>query len=153
MAMKSNDLHVGSVGESGRLKPTGPRAWAPAVGMAVLIFLASSAPATDLPGGLPPGTDKLIHAFVYAVLGGLIARALWWRSQRPAALQLAGAAALLATLYGVTDEVHQLFVPGRHFEIADLIADAAGGLLGAALTIGVFRRRASQRPLGDQPGS
>lgn len=33
------------------------------------------------------------------------------------------ASVVFTTLYGVTDEIHQLFVPGRHFEIKDLLVD------------------------------
>ena len=33
-------------------------------------------------------------------------------------------------IYGLSDEVHQLFVVGRYFEVSDLIADAVGSLAG-----------------------
>ena len=37
----------------------------------------------------------------------------------------------LVALYGVLDEFHQYFVPGRSVEFYDALADATGGLLGA----------------------
>ena len=37
-----------------------------------------------------------------------------------------------ASLYGASDEFHQSFVPGRHVEIADWLADTLGGGVGAA---------------------
>jgi hypothetical protein len=121
--MKSNNLHVGAL-----------RAWWPALITAVGIFFASSMPASNIPGRWPPGTDKVVHALVYGLLAGLVARAWWRRARGPVtALQLFLAAASVAVGYGLTDEVHQLFVPGRHFELADLAADAVGASLGAFL--------------------
>ena len=40
-------------------------------------------------------------------------------------------AAVLAAAYGLTDEIHQIFVPLRSVELADWMADAVGGLAGA----------------------
>ena len=38
---------------------------------------------------------------------------------------------LLVGLYGVVDEFHQYFVPGRDASIYDIAADMAGGIMGA----------------------
>jgi len=32
----------------------------------------------------------------------------------------------IAFLYGVSDEIHQYFVPGRHPDVLDVVADASG---------------------------
>jgi VanZ family protein len=113
------------------------RAWAPTVAWALLLFVMSSIPGQALPplGGSFFGidTDKLVHGSVYAVLGALI-----WRSLRltrpllspPRAVLIAAAA---AALYGVTDELHQLFTLQRSADWRDAVADGAGGLAGAAL--------------------
>jgi VanZ like family len=104
-------------------------AWLPVVAWAGLIFTLSSIP--DLGTGLG-GWDlvlrKLAHAAEYAVLGVLLLRAIG----RP------GPAFALATLYAVTDEIHQAFVPGRQASPVDLAIDAAGAAIGIAL---VTRRR------------
>ena len=42
-------------------------------------------------------------------------------------------AVLLTVAYGLTDEVHQSFVPGRTPELRDLAADALGAAAGAGL--------------------
>ena len=77
-----------------------------------------------------PGQDKLFHLVVFGILGffvmgslpaardGYRRRQLWW-------------VALAVMLYGVSDEFHQHFVPGRTVEFFDVVADALGGLLGA----------------------
>ncbi len=36
---------------------------------------------------------------------------------------------LAAILYGLSDEIHQLYVPGRMFDILDILADSFGALL------------------------
>jgi VanZ family protein len=38
---------------------------------------------------------------------------------------------LLSSLYGVTDELHQAFVPGRVASIGDLVADSIGAFTGS----------------------
>jgi VanZ family protein len=48
----------------------------------------------------------------------------------------------LVGLYGVFDEIHQYFVPGRHADGLDMLADIGGGLLGAALMFLLLRRYA-----------
>lgn len=40
---------------------------------------------------------------------------------------------IMASLYAVTDEVHQLFVEGRSGEVLDVLIDSGGALTGAAL--------------------
>ena len=50
--------------------------------------------------------------------------------ERASRVGVAIAAWLVATLYGVTDEWHQMYVPGRTSELRDLVNDAAGALAG-----------------------
>jgi VanZ family protein len=109
-----------------------------AVLWAGVLFYASSQPNPFplLPRGLFTH-DKLLHAGAYAVLGALACGALVWRRLRwVRALVLAS---LVATAYGVTDEWHQSYVPGRDADPHDLLADAAGALVGA-LAAGVILR-------------
>jgi VanZ family protein len=79
-----------------------------------------------------PLQDKGIHVVEYAVLGWLCASASsrTWRSA--AAWRTAAFAVFISVLWGVSDEIHQAFVPGRSTELADLIADLAGSIAGAA---------------------
>lgn len=95
---------------------------------AMLIFALSSIPGKSLPEVPALHYDKVIHAFVYGVLGGLCCLVLLPSLPRRFAIP---AAAMIATVYGATDEFHQLFVTGRSADLYDLAADACGGLLGA----------------------
>lgn len=96
-----------------------------ALGYAGLIFFLSSQSSFPVPRGIF-SFDKVIHLVEYAVLALLVARAL-----RPWPHAAFGAI-VLATLYGVSDEFHQSFVPGRSSDPYDAIADGLGALLGAA---------------------
>jgi VanZ family protein len=98
--------------------------WGPVVVWMAVIFALSSVP--DLPA--PPGgiTDKAAHAWEYAPLGLLLVRALGGRRwTAPTARAVAGAI-LIAAGYGLVDEVHQLFVPGRQGDWYDAAADVLG---------------------------
>ena len=82
--------------------------------------------------------DKLLHAGGYAVLGAFLRLAL--ARVRPARRALV-LAVLLASAYGATDELHQLFVPGRSADVRDWAADVVGATAGAALAAAFLRRR------------
>jgi len=73
--------------------------------------------------------DKLLHCLAYAVLGLAFLFALppQWRRQRP--VQAGCATVLFCLLYGVLDEWHQSFIPGRFSGVDDVAADAAGGVV------------------------
>ena len=115
--------------------------WGPALLWAAAVFAVSSQPTLPhLPSVLD--WDKLQHAGAYAVGGLLLARALG-RGGRGALL-----AAALGSLYGASDEVHQLFVRNRSSDPVDWIADTLGVLAGVALWRLVHHhsaRRASRR--------
>lgn len=40
-------------------------------------------------------------------------------------------AVIITLLYGISDEIHQSFVPNRTYDIHDIVADGIGGLAGA----------------------
>ena len=52
---------------------------------------------------------------------------------------------IIAVLYGLSDETHQIFVPGRYFDLADLLADACGIYLGCISYLLI--RKYSQQPV------
>ena len=108
------------------------RLWLPVVAWAALIFALSSVP--DLGTGLG-GWDlvlrKIAHAGEYAVLGALLVRATG----------RAGVAFVLGTLYAISDEAHQSFVPGRLGSPVDVAIDAVGVAVGVVVWQSVRARR------------
>ena len=104
--------------------------WGPVLTVMGLIFYASSLSDPGAPGNV---SDKAAHFLVYGALGGTLLRALaGGRSARMTARRIF-ASTVLATLYGVSDEIHQMFVPPRTPDWRDVCADAFGALAGAAL--------------------
>jgi VanZ family protein len=96
-----------------------------------LIFAASSISAPPQP---PAGLSyTTVHLAEYAGLGALLVRALAGGLRARVTGPTAIAATLIATAYGVTDEIHQHFVPPRQVELLDLLADSAGAALAAGL--------------------
>lgn len=117
--------------------------WGPVLVQMGLIFAASSIPNLhELPGGTP---DWLGHGVGYALLGALALRALANARLDGVTARTAAVAIVIAALYGVTDEFHQAFVPGRSPDLTDLAADTAGAVLAAAILLGVRAMRRSSR--------
>ena len=83
------------------------------------IYLASEQPRLPGPSGVP-GFDKLAHFCAYGLMATLWVRALAVSLRPRTAACLAW---LVASAFGVTDEFHQSFVPGRSAELADWVAD------------------------------
>lgn len=101
------------------------RAWTASVLWMAVIFGFSS-----LPGGaVPGGAGAWAHFVVYAVLGALLFAS--FAHETPDLGRAVALAVLVASLYGVTDEFHQAFVPGRVPDIADWGMDTIGALAGA----------------------
>jgi VanZ family protein len=97
-----------------------------------LIFVISSFE-LEVPGIRHfPLQDKGIHFIEYAALGWLcaVASSRTWPSA--SAWRTAAFAVFISALWGLSDEIHQAFVPGRSSEVADVIADLFGSMAGAA---------------------
>ena len=112
--------------------------WVPSLLYMALIFAISSLEQPPLP--TPQfewlTIDKLYHFIEYAILGGLLAWA--FVKARPSVVPsqwVWGLAAVISILYGVSDEWHQTFVPGRCATVADWVADALGSVVGV---LGVY---------------
>ncbi len=105
--------------------------WLPVLAWAAVIFTFSSIP--SLSSGLGVWDTVLrkgAHLTEYAVLGGLLYRAL----EREAPALAAGIG------YAATDEVHQHFVRGRHASPVDVAIDAVGVAVGMLLWLRLRQR-------------
>jgi len=109
--------------------------WGPMCGYAGLIFYLSSQPHPEesLPSFVGLVSDKVLHVAEYAVLGGLCYRAFRWGTTGSWQSWAVPLAVLVAALYGLSDEVHQSFVPFRESSGLDWLADSIGATLGAAI--------------------
>ncbi len=98
----------------------------------LIVYLSSqSYPDLHVPSFLFGLSDKLVHAVEYGILAILVYRAV---SPMKKTLGRTGLAFLFAVAFGISDEIHQWFVPQRHADIWDIVADA----LGAALFIVIW---------------
>ncbi len=107
--------------------------WGPAIVLMTLIFTASAMPGSELPdlGHLDALTKKGGHMIGYAMLAVSFFHAM--SSGRKTNRLEFFAAAGLAILYSVTDEIHQMFTPGRNSSLLDVGIDAVGVFAGLGL--------------------
>jgi VanZ family protein len=104
--------------------------WLPVIFYCLVIFIQSSYPATESLPSLPH-IDKAAHAGAYALLGFLFFRAFQTTRIRKGAVLLVILSALASSVYGISDEIHQYFVPSRTADILDMAANTAGSFMGA----------------------
>jgi len=113
-------------------------AWAAVVVWAIAIFGASSLHGSQVPGRF--GT--LAHFLEYAVLGVLAAGALRIDHAESRSAMLG---VILASLYAITDEFHQAFVPGRVPDPLDWGIDTLGAICGVVVVLLASRIRRRNR--------
>ncbi len=118
-------------------------AWGPAAGWAAVLFFLGGRPGAGV--SLFPGSDKVAHLALYAVLGLALARGRLRAPSSPPHLVLV----LLGVALGVLDELHQSYVPGRDASGWDALADTLGVVAGYALFL-TNDRRAESVPPGDE---
>jgi len=104
--------------------------WLPVIIYAIIIFIHSSIPESELVEEVGV-SDKLLHLLGYAVLGYLFLRALFNYGYDTGKRQLILLAIFYSTLYGISDEIHQCFVPLRSPEVMDAVFNFFGSTLGA----------------------
>ena len=112
---------------------------APIAIMAIIFALSSRSHLPELDGGRDV-QSILGHFTVYAALGAsltVLFRSLGWRAGKAAVAAIAA-----ATLYGLTDEFHQSFVPNRDPDPFDLLVDFLGAAVGIAAIMALAGRRA-----------
>lgn len=99
--------------------------------MSCITYISSlSSPEEQLPSFFIPLNDKVIHAVEYAILGLLCFRAFEKAGGSVGAMHAFSFAVLTATLFGLSDEFHQSFVPLRQTDPLDLLADILGATCG-----------------------
>ncbi|MDI6736091.1 MAG: VanZ family protein [bacterium] len=94
-----------------------------------LLFIASSIPGDTLPETGIFWGDKFIHAVEYGLLSWIFGKALRTSGNKVFINQAAVFSVMLTILYGISDEIHQIFVPLRFPDVYDVVADGIGGIL------------------------
>ena len=106
--------------------------------MAVIFALSSMAHPPDMPSVVG---DKVGHAVLYFGLGAVFARAFAGGWFHRLTAKAAVATVICSTLYGVSDEMHQMLVPPRTVDLEDVVADGIGSAAAAALMYATARLR------------
>jgi len=127
------------------------------VGLPLLIMGAfywlSSLPGTPMPDDpalyglfywVPPSAQNALHVPAYAALAWSWCWALG--AWLPVPVARAFAACSIASAYGVFDEWHQSFVPGRYASLTDVILNVAGAVLGIWLAAWIGSRTRTIKP-------
>ena len=103
--------------------------WLPLLVMMGTITFLSHLPGNSIQLPQVYNSDKLAHISAYCALGLSYLHALpprWWPGRR---WLVGGSVVLFCLLFGIVDEFHQSFVPGRMVSGADVLADMAGSVL------------------------
>ena len=105
------------------------------------LFWLSADSTPIVPAAVFPGQDKAAHAVLYAGLAAVVSVGVRRsRQPKPPAAQF-WIPLLFACFYGMTDEIHQIFVPNRVFDPWDIAADALGAAAVQAVLCGYLWRR------------
>ena len=106
--------------------------WLPLILYCLLIYIQSANPS---PEQIPsfPFVDKVLHFLAYGIMGILFYRAYQTLRIKNNIQMLMLLSVVSASLYGISDEIHQSFVPFREAEVADVIADMLGAASGVLL--------------------
>jgi VanZ family protein len=103
----------------------------PVILFCAFIFYISSLPSPPAPSYGWKFSDKINHTGAYGIVMLLAFRASRWLFRDRSLGQQIMLSLIFTMLYGVSDEIHQAFVPNRECELYDWLADSLGGLLAA----------------------
>ena len=135
-----------------RVTPSKLHVALPLLIMGVFYWL-SSLPGTPLPDDpalyvvfywVPPSVQNALHVPAYAALAWAWCWALgaWLRVLSARVIS----ACAIASAYGVLDEWHQSFVPGRYASLTDVALNVVGAALGIWLAVWIGSRASAIKP-------
>lgn len=107
------------------------------IGQMSFIYWTSDRTWESTGDGLHPGIANFVHFVLYGGIGGLAYLACFgfWPKQAPKVLWI-----WLGTAgFGLFDEFHQSFVPGRDFSLWDVFTDGAGAVFATTTVEMVFK--------------
>jgi len=112
----------------------------PVIGLCLFIFWQSSYPGI-ISEPLFPYDDKVLHFGAYALLAFLSVRDLFAEKPLWSITKITITAIAFSCLFGLSDEIHQAFVPSRDASIGDFFADCAGSISGCFFYLKVFMHK------------
>ena len=105
----------------------------------IMLFTATSLPASNLPSVAV--SDKIKHFSAFFGLSVLLSLTLLYQSKILFFKKYFLAAALvISSIYGLLDEIHQSFVPGRNSEFLDWVADSLGAAVGVFVVFYLLKK-------------
>jgi VanZ family protein len=114
--------------------------WLPVFIYCLLIYIQSSYPSSEkIPSILY--FDKILHFAAYAFLGGLLLRALKTLPKKNNLKLVMTLSIVLSALYGISDEIHQHYVPSRNADVIDAMADIIGSIFGVYIYQSIWTKR------------
>lgn len=112
-----------------------------------IIFILSHQPGTDEDWSLFPGDDKIAHMIAYGVLAAAVIASFAPHMRQSKSTVVVGLAFIVSLLYGVSDEFHQSFIPGRFSSGADILADGAGAALICLTWLYLVKQKAQRKDI------
>ena len=112
--------------------------------IAVVIFLLSAQSKLPIPETVSfPGLDKFLHACAFGSLAFTLS--YWFAADKwlTKPFRYFAVVCLIAACYGISDEIHQIFVPGRDASIYDWFADCIGAVLAVFLRLKIVNIRSA----------
>jgi VanZ family protein/glutaredoxin len=100
--------------------------WVPVLAYGGLVYYLSSLSVPPVAGRIP---DYLAHPAEYLGLTFLLVRALTFGFQKPLSGRIQLGALVVAVIYAISDEIHQLHVPRRTASFKDVLSDTLGAVL------------------------
>jgi len=95
--------------------------------IALIIFITSSIPLEGSKVFVFDIKPIIYHFGIFFFLGIFLILSLTNQKYKPLLIILS---IIIAITYGILDEIHQIFVPGRYFDYLDILTNAIGILVG-----------------------
>jgi VanZ family protein len=92
----------------------------------VVIFVISSIPGNRFPEIQFNMADKVVHFFIFGLLGLLVARSMGVCQNTFCRKNYVMVSIIIGISYALIDEWHQSYIPGRYSSISDWVADGLG---------------------------
>ena len=105
------------------------------------IFFLSHQPGDSLQLPPLPGIDKIAHCLIYGALGAATLFAFNERWQADKKVTVVVMTVFFCLVYGISDEFHQSFVPGRTPSSLDVLADCSGAVIVCLLWLRLWGAR------------